>query len=87
MPNVKPAWLTLGLLQFQQLWNTTGNGFLRSEELKPLNYALNQVVQGGVARAGAAGAVGLITIGVPVIIFIIVQSNVLETMATSGMKD
>ena len=87
MPNVKPAWLTLGLLQFQVLWNTTGNGFLRNEELKPLNYALNQVVQGGVARAGAAGAVGLITIGVPVIIFIVVQSNVLETMATSGMKD
>lgn len=87
MPNVKPAWLTLGLLQFQFMWNTTGNGFLRSEELKPLNYALNQIVQGGVARAGAAGAVGLITVGVPVVLFLLVQRNVIETMATSGMKD
>ncbi len=87
MPNVKPAWLTLGLLQFQFLWNTNGSGFLRNEELKPLNYALNQIVQGGVARAGAAGAVGLITVGVPVILFLLVQRNVIETMATSGMKD
>ncbi|HOV40855.1 MAG TPA: carbohydrate ABC transporter permease [Oscillospiraceae bacterium] len=87
MPNVKPAWLTLGLLQFQFLWNTNGSGFLRNEELKPLNYALNQIVQGGVARAGAAGAVGLITVGVPVILFLLVQRNVIQTMATSGMKD
>jgi putative chitobiose transport system permease protein len=69
------------------MWNTTGSGFLRSEELKPLNYALNQIVQGGVARSGAAGAVGLIMIGVPVILFLLVQGNVIETMATSGMKD
>lgn len=87
MPNVKPAWLTLGLLQFQFLWNTTGSGFLRSEELKPLNYALNQIVQGGVARAGASGAVGLIMIGVPIILFLLVEKDVIATMATSGMKD
>ncbi len=87
MPNVKPAWLTLGLLQFQALWGTTGAGFLRSEELKPFNYALNQIVQGGISRQGAAGAIGLITISVPIIIFLITQSNVIETMSTSGMKD
>ena len=87
MPNVKPAWLTLGLLQFQALWGTSGAGFLRSEELKPFNYALTQIVQGGVSRQGTAGAIGLITISVPIIIFLITQSNVIETMATSGMKD
>jgi ABC-type glycerol-3-phosphate transport system permease component len=87
MPNVKPAWLTLGLLQFQALWGTSGAGFLRSEELKPFNYALTQIVQGGVSRQGTAGAIGLITISVPIIIFLITQSNVIETMTTSGMKD
>lgn len=87
MPNVKPAWLTLTILMFQYLWGTTGANFLRSEQLKPLNYALNQIVQGGVARAGAGSAVGLVLMTVPVVFFIIAQSNILETMSTSGMKE
>ena len=87
MPNVKPAQYTLILLMFQALWGNDGGGFLRSEQLKPLNYALNQIVQGGVARAGASGAVGLILMSVPILFFIITQSNIIETMATSGMKD
>jgi ABC-type glycerol-3-phosphate transport system permease component len=87
MPNVKPAWLTLIILMFQQLWGTTGGVFLRSEQLKPLSYALNQIVAGGIARAGAGSAVGLILMSVPIIFFIISQSNIIETMATSGMKE
>ena len=87
MPNVKPAWLTLTILMFQQLWGTTGSNFLRSEQLKPLNYALNQIVQGGVARAGAGSAVGLILMSVPIIFFVVAQSNIIETMSTSGMKE
>lgn len=87
MPNVKPAWLTLMILMFQSLWGTTGGGFLRSEQLKPLNYALNQIVQGGIARVGAASAVGLILMIVPIVLFIITQSNIIETMTTSGMKE
>ena len=86
MPNVKPAWLTLIILMFQGLWGNSGGIFLRSEQLKPLNYALSQIVAGGIARAGAASAVGLIVMSVPLIFFIIVQSNVIETMTTSGMK-
>ena len=54
MPNVKPAWLTLAIFQFQQMWSQTGNQFLRSEQLKPLQYALQQITAGGTARAGAA---------------------------------
>lgn len=87
MPNVKPAWLTLTILMFQFLWGTTGSNFLRSEQLKPLNYALNQIVQGGVARAGAGSAVGLFLISVPIIFFIVTQSNIIETMSTSGIKE
>ncbi|NLG24695.1 MAG: carbohydrate ABC transporter permease, partial [Clostridiales bacterium] len=87
MPNVKPAWLTLGLLQFQVMWNTHGNGFLRSEELKPLNFALNQIVAGGIARQGAGAAVALITVGVPILLFLLVQKDVIATMTTSGLKE
>jgi len=87
MPNVKPAWLTLVILMFQALWATTGGVFLRSEELKPLTFAMNQIVLGGIARAGAGAAVMLITMMVPVTFFVFSQSKIIETMTTSGMKD
>lgn len=87
MPNVKPAWLTLAIFQFQQMWGNTGSLFLRNEELKPLQYALQQITAGGTARAGAAAAVTFIVAAVPIIFFLICQSNVIETMTTSGMKD
>ena len=87
MPNVKPAWLTLAIFQFQQMWGNTGSLFLRDEQLKPLQFALQQITAGGVARAGAAAAVTFIIAAVPITFFLICQSNVLETMTTSGMKD
>ncbi len=87
MPNVKPAWLTLAIFQFQQMWGNTGSLFLRNEELKPLQYSLQQITAGGTARAGAAAAVTFIIAAVPIIFFLICQNNVIETMTTSGMKD
>lgn len=87
MPNVKPAWLTLVILQFQMLWGQTGATFLRDEQLKPLQYALQQIVHGGPARAGAGAAVQLIIAAIPITFFILAESNIIETMATSGMKE
>jgi ABC-type glycerol-3-phosphate transport system permease component len=87
MPNVKPAWLTLIILLFQFLWGTDGNGFIYSEQLKTLHFASNQIVQGGIARAGVGAAVALILMSVPITLFIFSQSRIIETMATSGMKD
>ncbi|MBO7359201.1 MAG: carbohydrate ABC transporter permease [Clostridia bacterium] len=87
MPNVRPAWLTLAIFQFQQMWGNTGGMFLRSEELKPLQYALQQITSGGVSRAGAGAAVTFIIAAIPIAFFLICQSSILETMTTSGMKD
>ena len=87
MPNVRPAWLTLAIFQFQQMWGNTGGMFLRNEELKPLQYALYQITSGGVSRAGAGAAVTFIIAAIPIIFFLICQSSILETMTTSGMKD
>ncbi|SFS03791.1 carbohydrate ABC transporter permease [Anaeromicropila populeti] len=87
MPNVKPAWLTLAIFQFQTLWSNTGSTFLRSEQLKPLQYALNQITLGGDARRGAVAAVQFILAAIPIIFFVMCQSNVIETMTTSGMKE
>ncbi|WP_308639345.1 carbohydrate ABC transporter permease [Paenibacillus silvisoli] len=87
MPNVKPAWLTLVILLFQMLWGTDGNGFIYSEQLKTLHYASNQIIFGGIARAGVGSAVALILMSVPIALFIFSQSRIIETMTTSGMKD
>ncbi|MCR5370302.1 MAG: carbohydrate ABC transporter permease [Clostridium sp.] len=87
MPLCKPAWITLVILSFQQMWGTTGGVFIYSEELKPVSYVLSQLVSGGIARTGVSSAVSLIMMTVPVAVFVISQSNVLETMSTSGMKD
>ncbi|TVP95635.1 MAG: carbohydrate ABC transporter permease [Acholeplasmatales bacterium] len=86
MPLVKPAWLTLIILLFQSLWATDGGTFIYSEELKPLSYALSQVVQAGIARMGAASAVSAVMLVVPVTVFILNQARMIETMSHSGLK-
>ncbi len=87
MPNVKPAWLTLIIFQVQALWNNKAATFIYSEEKKTLVYALQQVQSGGIARTGQAAAVTVIVMIVPIIIFILSESQILETMASSGLKD
>jgi ABC-type glycerol-3-phosphate transport system permease component len=87
MPIVKPAWLTLIILSVQGLWNTTASNFIYSEQLKTLPYALRQIINGGIARAGVGAAVTLVMMIVPISVFIIAESNIIETMASSGIKD
>lgn len=87
MPVVRPAWFTLIIFSFKDIWNNNGANLIFSENIKPLPSALSNIVAGGVARAGASAAVALILLIPPVLVFIFSQSNVLETMSTSGMKD
>jgi len=87
MPMVKPAWLTLIVYCFQGLWNAGSSIYIYSEELKSLNYAISQINAGGVARAGSSAAATVIMMMVPILVFVITQSNIIETMGSSGMKD
>ena len=87
MPQVKSAWLTLIIFSFQDLWNTQGANYIYSEELKTLPYALSQIAAGGISRAGATAAVTVIMMVVPIVIFVVSQSNIIETMASSGIKE
>lgn len=87
MPMVKPAWLTLMIESFKGLWNSGSSIYIQSEQLKSFNYAINQIVSGGIARAGAGAAATVVMMIVPITVFIICQSNVIETMGSSGMKD
>jgi ABC-type glycerol-3-phosphate transport system permease component len=87
MPMIKPAWLTVMIFSVQALWNNRASNFIYSEELKTLPYALAQIIGGGIARAGVGAAVTLFVMVVPLAVFIITQSNVLQTMANSGIKE
>nr|AGS51843.1 binding-protein-dependent transport systems inner membrane component [uncultured bacterium contig00066] len=87
MPLIRPAWLTVMIFSVQALWNARASNFIYSEELKTLPYALSQIIVTGVARAGVGAAVGLFVMIVPLVMFIFAQSNVLQTMASSGIKE
>ena len=87
MPMVKPAWLTLIVYSFQGLWNSGTSIYIYSEELKTFNYAISQILAGGIVRAGAGAASTVVMMIVPIAVFVITQSNIIETMGSSGMKD
>lgn len=87
MPCVKPGWLTLILLSVQSLWNLGSTTYIFSDEKKTLAYALSQITSGGIARAGVGAAVSVVMMSVPILIFALTQSNIMETMSTSGMKE
>ncbi|MBR5379350.1 MAG: carbohydrate ABC transporter permease [Clostridia bacterium] len=87
MPAVKPAWITLFIVCFQGLWGNSAGNFIYSESKKPLAAMLQNLSGSGVARTGVVAASSLFMFVVPLIAFIISQSNVMETMATSGIKE
>ncbi|MBQ7715671.1 MAG: carbohydrate ABC transporter permease [Clostridia bacterium] len=87
MPMVKPAWLTLIIYSFQGLWKMGESLYIQSEQLKTLTCAVNQILSAGVVRAGASAASTLILMLVPIAVFVISQSKIIETMGSSGMKD
>jgi len=87
LPMIKPAWLTVMIFSVQSLWNARASNFIYSEQLKTLPYAFSQIVVTGVARAGVGAAVALFVMIVPILIFVFCQSNVLQTMANSGIKE
>ncbi|MBQ4153540.1 MAG: carbohydrate ABC transporter permease, partial [Oscillospiraceae bacterium] len=87
MPSVKPGWITLVIFTFQTFWNTTSVNYVYDEKLRLLPAVLSQITGSGIARAGEASAIALLLMIPPIVIFVISQSSVLETMAQSGIKE
>ena len=87
MPIVKPAWLTLIIESFRSLWNQGASIYIHSEQLKTFPYAIQQIVSAGIVRAGASSAATVVMMIVPVTVFVVTQSNIIETMGSAGMKD
>lgn len=87
MPLVKPAWMTQIIFAFQGIWSMTGGNYIYREDLKLFPTALSQIQSGGIARAGVAAAAALIMLIPPIILFLVTQSNIMETMAHAGIKE
>lgn len=87
MPNSKPALMTLLIFAFQGAWNIQGGALIYSEELKTLPTIMNQIAASGIARQGVTFATAVILMIPPLLVFLIAQNNVMETMANSGIKD
>jgi ABC-type glycerol-3-phosphate transport system permease component len=87
MPLVKPAWMTLFLFSFRDMWSIVPSGTIFSEELKTLPQVMSSLTAGGIARAGSAMATTVLLMAPPIVIFWFTQSNVMETMSSSGIKE
>ncbi len=69
-PIMKPAWLTLALFAFRDLWSMQPQGTIFSEELKMLPNVMSTISSGGIARSGSAMAATVILLIPPVILYI-----------------
>ena len=87
MPLVKPAWLTLSLFAFRDAWAMQPGGTIFSESLKTLPVAMNQIAASGIARSGSVMAATVLLMIPPIAVYLVSQSNVMETMSSAGMKD
>jgi ABC-type glycerol-3-phosphate transport system permease component len=90
MPLLTPAWSTLMVFSFVSSWNDYFSPliYLNDQALKTLPLALN-TISGGSATIGRAGAVAAATLLMTlptVILFMISQKKVMQTMVHSGIK-
>ena len=89
MPMVRPALATIAILSFQSAWGATEASvyFLNDESLKTFAYYISTfTASGNAATQGVAAASALIMFLPNLIIFIVMQSQVMDTMAHSGIK-
>ncbi len=93
LPMIKPAIATIAILTFQATWNNadTSAMYINIENLKTFAFylsTLSSTTAGSntVAGQGLAAAAALIMFLPNLIIFIILQSQVMSTMSHSGLK-
>ena len=85
VPGIRPAMLTVVILTFQSMWNAT-SPYIYSENLKQLSNVISTIVAGGIARQGAASAATVLMMIPTVLLFLVSQRSVMQTMTHSGLK-
>ncbi|MBR1439870.1 MAG: carbohydrate ABC transporter permease [Lachnospiraceae bacterium] len=92
IPMIRPAIATAAILVFQQVWTNleTSNYYVNDDSLKTLAFYMNTLTSttttNTVAGQGVAAAASLIMFLPNLILFCILQKNVMNTMAHSGIK-
>lgn len=93
LPMVRPAIATIAILTFQATWNNaeTSTLYITQENLKTFAFYLTTLTSttagaNPVAGQGIAAAASLIMFLPNLIIFLILQSQVMSTMSHSGLK-
>ncbi|MBE5922753.1 MAG: carbohydrate ABC transporter permease [Lachnospiraceae bacterium] len=90
IPLVKPAIATGMILSFQQVWGylDSSNLYVNTDGMKTLAFYMSTLANANnaVAGQGIAAAASLIMFIPNLILFIVVQKDVMNTMASSGIK-
>lgn len=91
VPLVKPAIATIAILSFQAVWNNveTSDLYVNSENMKTFAFYMSTLTSTSgntVAGQGLSAAASLIMFIPNLIIFIIMQKQVMNTMAHTGIK-
>lgn len=86
IPNQKPALMTLIIFAFQASWNMQGGNVVFQEQYKTLPTVITQISSSGIARAGETMSASVFMLIPPVIVFMLAQRHVIDTMAHSGIK-
>lgn len=93
LPMIKPAIATIAILTFQATWNNadTSTMYINNESLKTFAFYLSTLTSttagaNVVAGQGIAAAASLIMFLPNLVIFILLQSQVMSTMSHSGLK-
>ncbi|MGO4698653.1 carbohydrate ABC transporter permease [Paenibacillus sp. 2TAB26] len=91
VPVIMPALATVAILAFQAVWNNveTSNYYVNDESLKTLSFFMSSVASGSgntIAGQGMSAAASLLMFVPNLVIFILLQSKVMNTMAHSGLK-
>lgn len=87
-PNIKPAVLTVFIFQFVNIWNGLSKELVYDEQLKVVKVALEQIsASNAYARMGSGMAGSVLLMIPPIVIFVLMQRNVVETMTCAGLKE
>lgn len=90
IPMIKPAMATVSILMFQEVWNNveTSSFYIDTDSFKTFAFYMTTLSSNTntVSGQGLAAAATLIMFIPNVVLFVIMQSKVMSTMATSGIK-
>ncbi|GHT94331.1 ABC transporter permease [Spirochaetia bacterium] len=92
LPIVRPALSTVAILSFQAVWNNmeTSQYYINAEALRTLAFYMNTLASSDagatIAGQGVNAAATLVMFLPNLIIFVLLQSQVMSTVAHSGIK-